>query len=168
MKTVYWGLIVLWALCAGCGPKLPDGLPSLVKVQALLTYDDGTPVDDAHLSFISQTGKNSWTFGGKTDAQGKLQLRTQGTYEGIPEGDYKVLIRKSIKEGIPEPPEPMDEESRNAYQKWSNSPNKEKVYSTVDLAYRQEAKTPLAVKIDSNTKNIELKAGKKVKILSDM
>lgn len=167
MKKIFLGLIALSLFFTGCGPKLPDGMPALYPVQAVLIFDDGEPVENAHLSFLSQSGRNSWTFGGITDAQGKALLRTQGTYEGIPEGDYKVLVRKTIKEGIPEPPEPMDEASREAYKKWLNSPDKEKTYSTVDLIYKQEAKTPLNVKIDPTTKTIELKVGKKVKILTN-
>lgn len=172
MKKFFLLLAVFCALVltslTGCGEKLPAGMPKLYPAQITLTYDDGKPVDNAMLILIADQGSNigTWSHTGNTDAQGKADLYTQGRYKGLPAATFKVTITKEIREGDPNPGEPVDEESAKKYEAWKKSSNKEKTYKVIEANYESAAKTPVSVTVSSQGPNtFDLKIGKEVKIL---
>ena len=80
-------------LCVcGCGG---DGRPSLVPVTGKVTLN-GEPIDGAMVGFQPQDieGYNRPSTA-TTDAQGSFTVGTYGTDDGIPEGSYRVTVRKS-------------------------------------------------------------------------
>ncbi|MGL6197276.1 MAG: hypothetical protein ACRC2T_20890 [Thermoguttaceae bacterium] len=81
----------------GCGPKLPDGLPKLHKVQLKFTQE-GAPLEKATITLIPQQTL-PWAIGGSTDASGSVTLKTHGKYDGVPEGKYKITVIKFESEG---------------------------------------------------------------------
>ena len=86
-------LFVVATLCflSGCrGPKVEG----LVPVRGTVTYK-GEPLEDAAISFTPKefkTGDRLAT--GKTDAQGRFELRTIGE-RGILPGEYVVVVIKN-------------------------------------------------------------------------
>lgn len=153
---------------SGCGEKMPAGMPKLFPAQITLTYDDGKPVTDAMLILIADQGSSvgTWSHTGNTDEQGKAEIYTQGRYKGLPAATFKVTVVKEIREGTPNPGEPVDAESAKKYEDWKKSSNKEKVYKVVEETYENAAKTPISVTVAPQGPNaFNLKVGKEVKIL---
>jgi len=80
---------------AGCGggEQLPPGMPRLYP--AILTViQDGEPLAGADVVLINLDPAASWLASGMTDQNGTLRLRTQGRFNGIPLGRYKVGVQK--------------------------------------------------------------------------
>ena len=103
MKNVKYLAILLCAaaVLVGCskGPKKPANLPKLFPATVTVTYDDGTPIDQATVAFRKPGGGSSeWNVTGRTGADGKLVLMTNGNWEGAPAGEYEVMIEKQISE----------------------------------------------------------------------
>jgi hypothetical protein len=86
-RCAFFALLVGGTLAVtGCGP-------SLVKVSGVVKLD-GTPVEGATVSFVSEDGKN--TFAGFTDSGGNFTL-SAGDKPGAQPGTYKVVVVKSPK-----------------------------------------------------------------------
>jgi len=87
-------------LVVGCskGPKKPKDLPKLNPTTITVVYDDGTPVDNATvvLRLAQPTGGRVWNVAGATDAAGKVSLKTDGNWDGIPAGEYEGMVTKEI------------------------------------------------------------------------
>ena len=79
----------------GCNPgqKLPEGMPPLTPCTLTITQD-GKPLEGATISLFSIGGAQSFYPGGKTDANGKAEIFTNGKYQGVPDGKYKVVVSK--------------------------------------------------------------------------
>lgn len=77
----------------GCsrGPRKPSDLGELVPVVAVVKFK-GEPVPDAKVLFSPASGK--YSAAGVTDNQGRAIMKTEGTFEGVPAGSYKVAIVK--------------------------------------------------------------------------
>lgn len=151
---------------AGCGEKLPDGMPPLYPVSIHLTYEDGTPMADTFLSFKPESGPRNWSVSATTDAKGNAEVRTHGRYKGMPAGKWKITLEKEKLEGIPDPgvPSPDDPESVKKYEEWMKSSDKEKIFSLVEDIYREKSTTPLAINVEKAS-SFNFKAGKPCKIL---
>jgi len=104
----------------GCGGKpKPDGMPELIPAIVVVTQN-GAPLGDAALTLTSADGSCKWAVGGRTDAQGRATLYTQGDYKGAPEGTFKVGVSKfeiKVKEGAVDeegnPFQPSPEQAKN-------------------------------------------------------
>jgi hypothetical protein len=66
-------------------------LRDLVPVVAVVKFK-GEPVPDAKVLFSPESGK--YSAAGVTDKQGRAVMKTEGTFEGVPAGSYKVAIAK--------------------------------------------------------------------------
>lgn len=64
------------------------GCSNNVKVTGKVTLPDGTPVTQARVIFIS--GVNQGT--GETDQNGTYSLSFTGQNDGVPKGEYQVLV----------------------------------------------------------------------------
>lgn len=85
-------LLALVALQAGCGgTDRPDGLPDLVPYSVKVTYK-GANVDGANVLFSPDSGE--YSAAGKTDQNGVAVMKTDGQYDGVPVGDYRVSVAK--------------------------------------------------------------------------
>ena len=81
------------ALFVGCGAK-DDGKPADMPplFPATLTFtQEGAALDGATIILHSDS---KWSVRGRTDNQGKVQLSTNGYYDGVPEGSYKITVQK--------------------------------------------------------------------------
>ena len=146
----YYALIVLLTI-TGCSEKLPDGMPKLLKV-SLTFQQEGKPLPDATVTLFSEAPSFQWTVGGTTDNRGVVVLKTHGSYTGVPEGMYKICVKKFVREGElqtmdnPGAPPPKD-------------------YNFVDSQYGQQKDTPLSIEIKSGNKYEPFDLGPAVKEL---
>jgi len=86
--------LVLALLLLGCGStKLPPGARPTKKVTVTVTYK-GAPVEGANVTFVNQEGDPA-PANGRTNAEGKAQLKTYIEGDGAVVGHHKVIIEKS-------------------------------------------------------------------------
>lgn len=132
---------------SGCGQKLPEGIPDLVPVTLVLTQE-GAPLDEATVSCIPvDSAKSRWSCGGTTDAKGELPLATLGQYKGVPAGEYKVVVMKTL---IENPPQTRDDPPGQRYR-------------LVPEEYESADATPLTFTASKAQKRVELDLGPAIK-----
>ena len=94
--TVLFFFVVM-AFVAGCGPKVPEGMPKTYPCKIKVTKG-GSPVSGANVLLFSDSLPGSLTTSGQTDSSGVAELHsTLGNYftKGSPAGEMKVVIQKS-------------------------------------------------------------------------
>lgn len=84
-------------LVVGCGPAVDPNRPKTYPVTGTVTYN-GQPVSDAIVTFIG--GERGAI--GRTDESGRLQMTTFEAGDGVLPGSYKVMISKTVVEGVPD------------------------------------------------------------------
>ena len=142
-------LPLLFLTIIGCKEELPDGMPKLIKV-SLTMMQEGKPLSGATVALVSEDAASRWTIGGTTDNNGVVVLKTHGNYTGVPEGKYKICVKKFIREGElqtmanPGAPPPKD-------------------YNLVESQYGHQNDTPLSIEIKSGSKYEPIDVGKAVK-----
>lgn len=97
MKALQIVSILLFCivLVSGCGPKRPEGLPKLYECVLTFQQEDGSPLDGATVSLISDDpALAQWSFAGATDSSGTAKIRAGGDFSGAPTGKFKVVISK--------------------------------------------------------------------------
>ena len=149
MNRISTAVLILFCslmIFVGCnGQKRPAGMPKLYPVTLTITQANA-PLVDAVVSVIPEEACQ-WSGGGTTDANGKLELYTQGQYKGIPLGKYKVTVSKEIIE--------------NPQMKESDPPGKR--FSVIDSVCGTRETTPLQIDVNESTKEFTLDVGKAVK-----
>lgn len=93
-KLLWIAGLFLMCLAAGCGGG--GKLPKTVTAQGIVLLD-GLPVQDATVSFISET--NSYHATGITNSEGKFTLSAFTQKSGAVPGDYKVEVNKTVVSG---------------------------------------------------------------------
>ena len=144
----------------GCGPSLgprPAGLPNLVPVTITVTQD-GQPLADASISLEPADDAKNWFAGGMTNSSGQVAIATYGTNKGAPIGKYKVVVTKTINEGLDMYNAAMAKDDKAAADKIDV-----KIFSCVEAKYGDAKTTPLALEIVKGTKDYTVDAGKAVK-----
>ena len=102
-------------LIVGCvGQKTPPDMPKLRPTTITITQE-GAPCADASVQLLKKDDLTyKWLAGGKTDAMGKCVVKTQGQYNGAPEGDFTVVVYKTVRnesetrKNTPEPTDPAE------------------------------------------------------------
>ena len=87
----------------GCSKSVPKDFPKTFSCQ-IVVRDDGTPVDAASVTLVPDQLMSDIVIGGSTNSSGVATLRTlRGEYsqEGVPEGNYTVVIAKTLPIDIP-------------------------------------------------------------------
>jgi hypothetical protein len=137
---------------AGCSnnniPK-PKDLPTLYPVILTLTQE-GKPLTETTVTLIAED-QSKWGTSGFSNANGKIELKTAG-FIGVPVGKYKVVVVKTVSEGVPTSPD---------------EPGNPKTYTLVEKNYTNPNTTPLTLEITPETKELVLDVGKAVKIRID-
>jgi len=129
---------------AGCGEKLPDGMPPLHPTTLTFTQG-GVPLADAAVTLIALDATNvQWSSGGTTDSKGEVRIQTQG-FNGAPAGNYKVVVSKIETEGTAEVIEIIDHDAPRP------ATSSQKTFYLVDAKFRSAGTTDLT---------LEVKAGK--------
>ena len=141
----------------------PDGMPPLHPTKITL-IQAGKPCADAKISIIPVGGDSRWTSGGTTDASGILEPKTHGKFKGVPEGKYKVTVDKSVGEGEPPPPSPIDAESKKKYDEYIAAKKTYKLFQVIPDQYRLRDRTPLELEVKAGKNEIELDVPEEVKV----
>ena len=126
-------------------------MPKLIKV-SLNVVQEGKPLAGATTTLISEDPSFKWTVSGTTDNNGVVVLKTHGIYTGVPEGKYKICVKKFVREGElqtmanPGAPPPKD-------------------YNLVEAQYGHQKDTPLTIEIKSGSKYEPVDVGQAIKEL---
>ena len=169
--TMSVSFFLLLLMVSGCSRQdLPKDLPKLYPVIVVLHQED-KPLSDAIVTAVSIGANSKWSGAGKTDASGESVLYVNGQYEGLPEGEFKVMVSKVESDKGPEvPPEPDPQQDRGAWARWNqkyNGPHMiPKSYNLVEPIYAQQEKTPLRINVRKEKNKFTLDVGKAVKNLA--
>jgi len=106
-------ILLLLISILGCrrGPTKPDDLPALTPCTLTILHK-GSPLSDATVTLVPKSG--NWVGVGQTGADGKVVIQTNGRYEGVPAGTYRVTVTKQAAAGNL-PPDPTTPEEDRAY-----------------------------------------------------
>lgn len=124
---------VLFVVLPGCGEKLPPGMPRLNPCTITVKMD-GHPVENAKIILSSETVKYGCT--GFTNASGSTKMLTDGKYNGIPAGKYKVLVSRIDVE---------QREYKGFIEEAKLPPKKRTVI--IDLKYEDPDETPFEIEV---------------------
>ncbi len=103
-----FSLAVLAAALLLAGPGCGSGKPKLYKVSGKVTLD-GQPLSGAVVQFVPADPASGLEIArGTTSSDGVYNLTTYNTNDGAMEGDYKVLITKSVQGAAAPTAGPMD------------------------------------------------------------
>ncbi|MDR2114847.1 MAG: hypothetical protein LBP87_00545, partial [Planctomycetaceae bacterium] len=126
---------------------------------------DQTPLEGANVSLHSVTsGTQEWVSGGRTDANGVAEIRTNGRYDGVPAGKFKVLITKTETEPSKLPPRP--DENDPSFPAWMAKSQNEVLptYRLVDKQYANPQTTPHELETSgSKPVTVTFDTGKKIR-----
>lgn len=152
---------------SGCGggEPLPEGMPNLQSAKITVTQD-GKGLEGASVALIPADGSNFFG-GGRTDANGVVVLRTQGKYDGMVPGKYKVTVTKryTTPSSVTFPDPDTDPAG---YNKALELSEKEKLdsFDLVDPKFAKPKDSPEEMEIvaGKNEKTIDVGAAVRVKI----
>lgn len=141
----------LLTFAVGCGQKLPPGMPKLYKT-TIVIMQDGKPLPEANVVVVHEDfTSNPWTSGGVTDSEGKVLLKTEGQYVGVPQGNYLVAVSKV--EGPPglELPKNVNTDAEiRAYDKIFKEIQDNSV-EVVDKKFMDSKATPLKIEVQAKS-----------------
>ncbi len=154
------------ALTAGClGQKTPPDMPKLQPTKITITQE-GAPCVGASVQLLKKDDLTyKWLPGGVTDAMGVCVVKTQGQYNGAPEGDFTVVVRKTVRnesetrKNTPEPTDPA--EAKEWIKKVAEE---EKEFDYVDLKYKKVDTSDLTITITSGKNEATFEVGPAVEI----
>lgn len=158
MKLTY-DLKFVFVLCsmmlfvAGCGEKLPAGMPKPVPCEVIVTQED-KPLENALVSLQPSDGKQ-WSAVGNTDATGKAIVFTTDRYKGAVPGKYKVLVSKTETEQSKGPVSSDEAAGRNTSLGG---------YYLVEEKYGNPITTPIEIEVVKGTTEYPVDAGKAIRI----
>jgi hypothetical protein len=121
------------AVLVGCSQR-PADMPDLYNV-TITVMMDGKPLEGALISCVPEN-KGTWFSGGTTDVNGQVRPRTRGRYNGIPLGNFKAIVIKTI---------PRE----------SSTPEKVRFVRLVHSRFGDLATTPLTCTIEKTTRLVE-------------
>jgi hypothetical protein len=177
LKKIFVLVLIFLGIChwGGCTKhSLPDDLPKLIPTTIIVTQE-GKPFDNALVSLLPIDANTKWSAVGRANIDGKAQMSTNGMYDGVVAGKYKVVILKEETEKLPDPYEgaPDAKTDMDKYQEWymkneskiaAMQRRQAKVFTFVERQYTSAETTPLELEITDNVHKYNIDAGKTVKI----
>ena len=148
IRQAFTFFVLLLSFCVllsvGCndgGRAKPKDLPPLYS--ATLTFtQEGIPLDDASIVLHSD-GK--WAVAGRTNESGEVKLTTNGYYDGVPAGTYKISVTKVI----------FEQNSKGLIVKQTD---------VIPNQFKTENTTPLEIEIRTKDNNKTFDLGKAIKV----
>ena len=141
-------ILAVEMLSVGCNKTpLPEGMPKLYPTTLTFTLD-GKPLEGAIISCYPGILGFNWPIGGTTNAQGKIDLFTAGKFQGAPEGDLTICVKKMRTEEGPSAankPEKMTLDEQIALSK--KMAEERKFFYIVGPQYEAKESSPLKVTI---------------------
>ena len=98
MKTSrIFAILIVLLLLVGCRKTVPrpEGMPDLVPCTVTVTFG-GETIENVGVLLRSTEPGNRWGAGGRTDAKGKIVLKTAGAFEGVVPGEYIISFSKRV------------------------------------------------------------------------
>ncbi|MDR1480963.1 MAG: hypothetical protein LBJ00_18725 [Planctomycetaceae bacterium] len=143
-------LIVVVLFVTGCGSSSrPKDLPPLHSC-VITVMQDGKPLADARVTLVPEAGH--WNATGSSDTAGVAEMFTSGSYQGVPEGKYRVCVMKI--ETLAGKPSEDD----------SKPGEPDRNFNLVDPQYSDTLESPLYIGVVKGTKEYKIDVGKAVKI----
>ncbi|MDR0337546.1 MAG: hypothetical protein LBI18_10695 [Planctomycetaceae bacterium] len=133
IRSIFLFCFCLFFMSGGCFRGQLD-LPKLYPVTVSVVMN-GQPVEQATVACFPKDG-SEWFAGGVTGADGTVRLQTKGRYNGIPSGDYKVVVIKLV-------------------QAENSTEEHPRMYRAVHSQYERKETTPLVCLIEKNTRTLE-------------
>ena len=149
----------------GCkrGRAKPEGMPDLYPCSVTLTQE-GKPLEGANVILYSTSPNFKWAVGGISDSTGLVVLRTNGFYDGVPEGAYKVTLTKILSEGPPPPSvESLPEDEMERSKILREHAKKVTNYSVIPDEYQSQNTTSLEFEVTKGNNEKTFDLGKEVK-----
>lgn len=147
-------------ILSGCGgPERPADLPRLYPC-TVTVVQDGRPLEEAIVNFISIDPSFKWSVFARLDASGTGKVFTQGLFPGAPEGEYKVVLSKedTVTEKVGRAVPPTADDGGVMV-----IPIVLKVFTLVEKDYTDAATTPLSIVISRKNNAETFDCGKPVK-----
>ena len=139
---------------AGCGDSgRPADFPKLYSVSVEVTQQD-QPLEGATVTLISKTPTTYGTASAQTNASGVAKLLTYG-YNGVPSGEYSVLIQKLGTEGA------VESRTLEGVPVMLGG----QTYNYVDAKYSQEFSTPYSLSVEKKGVKEKFEVGEPVRLL---
>ena len=129
-------------LASGCGKGVPKDYPALYPC-TITIMQDGSPLSGASVLF-KPTQYDSMSASGITDEKGVAVMMVQATYEGVPAGNYKVMVVKQTRERNPAV---SDEQIQGQNVSMELRDKAYIVTHFVDPKYGDSTKTPLEIQV---------------------
>lgn len=168
-------LVIGLLIMIGCsGQKLPADLPKLSPTVISVTQG-GKPLAGAIVKLANADPSIDWGGVALTDEKGNATLKTNGMYDGVPAGAYKVCVTKIQNDVGPDPyagaPDPKTD--FEAYQGWLMKNERKiqaiqmqprKSYWLTDVKYSDEKTTPLEITVTSGKNQHTVEVGEAVNV----
>jgi hypothetical protein len=144
-KIVLFTIAVVFCLLfTGCPQYRPEGMPPLYPCKITITQEN-KPLAGATVTLFDQSSEDKrWSSGGITDAQGNIQIKTWGKYQGTSIGKYKITVTKQELEEVG---------------------NKVNYFSLVELKHTKMETTPFEIEVTTKGATQIFDVGKPVKEL---
>ena len=160
---LWLGVVALMVSSLGCGAKSEDVNPITGKI----TYD-GKPLADARIRLQATNAGASRVYACDSAADGSFAIEAvyaDGTKEGAPVGDYKVLVGKFEKTAAPETSDPdadeaMELEMVEGMQEGDDPTESMSSKTQINEKFNNSSTTPLELTVvaGENTFTIDLKS----------
>lgn len=156
--------IPLFFVLTGCDNNVPKDLPKLYPI-TLTIIQENKPLEGAVVTLVPESGtETKWSQSGLTDAQGVVFVATNGRFPGAPQGRYKVLVQKNVREAHPFPKLANSPPGTPEDAKYVMAERARKEFSHVDSSYAKADTTPLMVEVLPKKRNEKtLNVGQEVK-----
>lgn len=159
------GAVALSAVVGCGGPKKPADLPELYPVK-ITVMQDGQPLEGASVQLNDPSLAVRFVMGGKTDAKGVAEIKTDAQFAGAPVGKFKVTISK---EDIPELPAdlqgpPPTDPTELAEYNAKLAEHSGSACDTVDLKFKSMGTTPEEIEVTTSGVEKTVDVGEKVNI----
>jgi hypothetical protein len=146
---------------SGCGGKQrPNDLPTLYPCE-ITVIQDGKPLSEATVLFYPLNGNLRFAIGGKTNQNGILVPKTDGEWDGIPQGEYRISISKQIAPTdipLPGPQTPLEERRKMLENQMKLTKE------TVDPKFSDRTKSELRLKVEGKAVKESFDVGQAVDI----
>jgi len=147
-------------LLLGCSGGTPQGFPKVVPC-TITILDGTTPIADVEVTLQAAAASNGAVFYGKTDDTGLCKVGTSFAShykEGVPEGNYKVIL---VKEPLMEDTKTRDEQNAmsrselDAYRKQMQD-KRNALPKIIPVDLTSGTKTPLTLDVSGKTTELTI------------
>jgi hypothetical protein len=128
----------------GCGEQRPAGMPPLYPATVTVTRGS-EPLSGVFVALrAEEEALGIWSSSGITGQDGSIRFKTQGKYDGVPAGKYKVVL--SLEE--------MEDAGKKFYYR----------VSLIDPKFNEESTTPAEFEVKKSGNMLSVDVGDAVKV----